>query len=106
VTPLPLAVIEILYGHMDFRRPNENAAPIFDSHEVLDAILVARAFRLYWLLILLYKEGHFGVWGCAMWDSARLIRLCDGEDHRTRKIVHTPWARDVAESLIAQPHVL
>ena len=52
----------------------------FESHEVQDAILLAREFQFKDLLILLYKKGHFLDWGCALWDAGRLIDPQLGED--------------------------
>ena len=59
-----MKVVEIMYGY---------DMPHFNSDEVLDAILLARFLRFKRLLIILYQQGHFPEWGCALWDSARII---------------------------------
>ena len=40
---------------------------------MLDAITLARFFSLNFLLVALYKAGHFSEWGCALWDAARVM---------------------------------
>lgn len=59
-----MKVVEIMYGY---------DMPHFNSDEVLDAILLARFLRFKRLLIILYQQGHFPEWGCALWDSVRII---------------------------------
>ena len=59
-----IKVVEIMYGY---------DMPHFNSDEVLDAILLSRFLKFKRLLIILYQQKHFGDWGCALWDSARII---------------------------------
>ena len=59
-----MKVVEIMYGY---------DMPHFSSDEVLDAILLARFLKFKRLLIILYQQKHFGDWGCALWDAARII---------------------------------
>jgi len=58
-------VVEIMYGY--------DMPHVFESKEVLDCILLARFFHFEDLLVMLYRQGYFPEWGCALWDSGRII---------------------------------